>query len=120
VAARQTCLCSDKCAELLRNDENILKSSAQTSLADVLNLSSKPSVFCPFIPLFGLLSPAAAVQPPALGTKRRSESFSFFCFQMMTIQRCWLYVAICGIEQTSSPISTHCPIGFASVIICLS
>jgi len=72
VAARQTCLCSDKCAELLRNDENILKSSAQTSLADVLNLSSKPAVFCPFIPLFGLLSPAAAVQPPA----RSVDAFS--------------------------------------------
>ena len=68
VAARQTCLCSDKCAELLRNDENILKSSAQTSLADALNLSSKPAVFCPFIPLFGLLSPAVAVQPPASST----------------------------------------------------
>ena len=45
VAARQTCLRVNKCAELLRNDENILKSSAQTSLADALNLSSKPSVF---------------------------------------------------------------------------
>ena len=45
VVARQTYLRVNKCAELLRNDENILKSSAQTSLADALNLSSKPSVF---------------------------------------------------------------------------
>ena len=73
VATRQTYLRVNKCAGLLRNDENILKSSAQTSLADALNLSSKPSVFLPIHFLFGLLSPAAAVQPPARSVDASSK-----------------------------------------------
>jgi hypothetical protein len=67
VAARQTYLRVNKCAELLRNDENILKSSAQTSLADALNLSSKPSVFSAHS--FSLRSALACCRRSTAGSK---------------------------------------------------